>query len=74
MSVLATEAVTMMHAATTFFDATRFEPTVRPAGDLTPGGAWIERLRRLDPGKSVAGRDFGADQPEPTPEHVYFPH
>jgi hypothetical protein len=74
VSVLATDAVTLMHAATTFFDATGFEPYVRLASDRKPGGAWIEKLRRLDPEKSVAGRDLGADQPEPTPEAVNFPH
>ena len=74
VSVLSTEAFTLMHPATTFFDATRFEPFVPTTADQTRGGAWVERLTRLDPSRSVAGRDFGADQPERGPEKGYFPH
>jgi hypothetical protein len=63
-----------MHPETTVFDPTAFEPYVHTAANPKPGGAWVESLRRLDPAKSVAGRDLGADRPERAPADVRFPH
>ena len=74
VSVLATDAGTFMHPETTLFDPAGFAPYIHTATDPKPGGAWVESLRRLDPAKSVAGRDFGADRPEPAPADVRFPH
>lgn len=74
ISVLSTAVVTQVLPYTLVFDATRFEPYARRAGDPSPGSAWIETLRRLDPAKSVAGRDLGVDAPEPLPGEILFPH
>lgn len=74
VSVLATDAGTFMHPETTVFDPTAFAPHVQTAANSKPGGAWVESLRRLDPAKSVAGRDLGADRPERAPADVRFPH
>ncbi len=72
VSVLSTEAFSLLHPSTTFFDATGLQPTVRTAAE--GGGAWVEKLSRIDPMRSVAGRDFGNDKPEPSPAERYFPH
>ncbi len=74
VSVLATSAVSQVQPYTLIFDATQFEPYVHTASDPIPGGAWIERMRRLDPARSIAGTDLGVDFAELLPHEIWFPH
>jgi hypothetical protein len=54
-TVLATSAVTLVAESESYFDAISFDPFVRGPSPTKPGGAWIEKLVRLDPAKSIAG-------------------
>jgi hypothetical protein len=54
-TVIATSAGTIIGESNWFCDPASFDPIVRTANARTPGGAWVEAARRLDPEKSIAG-------------------
>ena len=54
-TVIATSAGAIIGESNWFCDPAAFEPIVRTAATPSPGGAWIESMRRLDPEKSIAG-------------------
>jgi hypothetical protein len=66
-TVLATDAVSVIHENTTwFFDAIRFSPFVLTQPRPAPGKPWIDRIRVLDPKNSIAGDAQGRAAPAQT--------
>jgi hypothetical protein len=66
-TVLATDAVSVIHENTTwFFDAIRFSPFVLTQPRPAPGKPWIDGIRVLDPKNSIAGDAQGRAAPAQT--------